>query len=180
MHDLLLIAVWCHLSWLAHADSDHSWLPWCDSDLLPTVQGAACSTTRFGQSHASWHVLSSNAMAAACTSSMSPRLHVLLGPTTLQCDTFDSLPCWHLQVVTTSINYAGTPVTEVYVLNQCSTAQPVSSQGPPGAKQFQIPLTAVDVVVPFVQAYLVRVQRCCRTPVQSLRASARQPLDSWA
>lgn len=58
------------------------------------------------------------------------------------------------KVVTTNINYAGTPVTEVYVLNQCSTAQPVSSQGPPGAKQFQIPLTAVDVVIPFVQAYL--------------------------
>ena len=90
--------------------------------------------------------------------------HGLPGPTTIQCDMFDNLPRWHLQVVTTNINYAGTPVTETYVLNQCNTAQPVSSQGPPGAKQFQIPLTAVGVIIPFVQAYLVRVQRCGCTP----------------
>ena len=90
------------------------------------------------------------------------------------------LPCWHLQLVTTNISYAGTPVIETYVLNQCNTAQPVSSQGPPGAKQFQTPLTAVDIAIPFVQAYLVRMQQCGRAPAQSARLSARQPLNPWA
>ena len=76
-------------------------------------------------------------------------------------------------MVTTDINYAGTPVTETYVLNQCNTAQPVSSQGPPGAKQLQIPLTAVDVVIPFVQAYLVRMEQGGRTFEHSSILSAR-------
>ena len=85
-------------------------------------------------------------------------------PQTFSVTCFYNLPCWHLQLVETSINYAGTPVIETYVLNQCNSAQPVSSQGPPGAKQFQISLTAVDVIIPSVQAYLVRVQQCGCTP----------------